>query len=439
MQLGAGQPRLRGLPRSTALLVVTEVLHNPHMAVHALEDQLEDTGHLVVHQRGGLAWLKEYVTALRSYASTIARAEVRLHDHRAVRPGDTGALSVDQLTPSHPDVRWHSADLNARWLSPTGYYWSLEAWGHTSSDASGGGPCKHATSVALAADLTRTWAVAISGTVPDGESVAASLSLQYGAHWPWVHTVDAEVILHLLRHADCERATGVPAGAAKVVNQMLLRWLQDGLRAMATHRAPFLVCPSHLPPQRCPTTQGGLGGVPGHRPTEHARGPQPRPAHSRRLRRPLRPTSPKDANAPRGRAASTDRPCADAPRRHTPWRGPRCSLCPRPRPHRDGQQPPGAAGQGRPHAGATQAPRPKGVALRRCRPPAAVPPVRRPGGDPGALARGMRPLAAPLAPLPASNARGGPPPPARGRGSMGGLVALRGRRMDRSLLFWAGT
>ena len=147
---------------------------------------------------------------------------------------------MDQLTPSHPDVRWHSADLNAGWLSPTGSYWIPEAWGHTSSDASGGGPCKHATSVALAADLTRMWAGAISGTVPDREGVAASLPLQYGAHRPWVHTVDAEVILHLLRHADRERTTGVPAGAAKVVNRMPLRWLRDGLCARGQHAGhPF--------------------------------------------------------------------------------------------------------------------------------------------------------------------------------------------------------
>ena len=125
------------------------VPHDPHMAVHALEDRPEDTGHLVVHQRGGPAWLKEHVTALRSWASTVAGAEIRLHDHPAISPGDTRALSVDQLTHSHPDVRWHFTDLNAGWLSPTGYYWIPEAWGHTSSDASGGGPCKHATSVAL--------------------------------------------------------------------------------------------------------------------------------------------------------------------------------------------------------------------------------------------------------------------------------------------------
>ena len=240
VQVGAGQPEPRGLPRGTALLVATGVPHDPHMAVHALEDHPEDTGHLVVHQRGGPAWLKEHVTALRSWASTVAGAEIRLHDHPAISPGDTRALSVDQLTPSHPDVRWHSADLNAGWLSPTGYYWIPEAWGHTSSDASGGGPCKHATSVALAADLTRTWAVAISGTVPDGEGMAASLPLHYGAHRPWVHTVDAEVILHLLRHADRERTTGVPAGAAKVVNQMPLRWLRDGLCARGQHAGhPF--------------------------------------------------------------------------------------------------------------------------------------------------------------------------------------------------------
>ena len=231
VQVGADQPKPRGLPRGTALLVAGGVPHDPHMAVHALEDQPEDTAHLVVHQRGGPAWLKEHVTVLRSWASTIAGAEVWLRDRPSISPGDTRVLSVDQLTPSHPDVRWHFADLNAGWLSPTGYYCIPEAWGHTSSGASGAGPCKHATSVALAADLTRTWAVAISGTVPDGEGVAASLPLQYGAHRPWVHTVDAEVILHLLRHADRERTTGVPAGAAKVVNQMPLRWLRDGLCA----------------------------------------------------------------------------------------------------------------------------------------------------------------------------------------------------------------
>ena len=240
VQVGAGHPRLRGLPRGTALLVATGVPHDPHMAVHALEDQPEDTGHLVVHQRGGPAWLKEHVTALRSWASMIAGAEIGLHDQPGISPGDTRALSVDQLTRSHPNVRWHSADLNAGWLSPTGYYWIPEAWGHSSSDASGSGPCKHATSVALAADLTRTWAQAISGTVPDREGVAASLPLQYGAEQPWIHTVDAEVILHLLRHADRLRTTGVPAGAAKVVNQMPLRWLRDGLRARGRHAShPF--------------------------------------------------------------------------------------------------------------------------------------------------------------------------------------------------------
>ena len=130
VQMGAGQPRTRGLPRGTALLVVRKVPHDPHMAVHALEDQPEDTGHLVVHERGGPAWLREHVTALRSWASTIAGADVRLQDHPAVRSGKTGALSMDQLTPSHPDVRLHSADLNAGWLRPTGYYWIPEAFRH---------------------------------------------------------------------------------------------------------------------------------------------------------------------------------------------------------------------------------------------------------------------------------------------------------------------
>ena len=167
--------------------------------------------------------------------STIAGAEVRLHDHPAIRTDDTRALNVDQLTPGHPNARWHFADLNAAWLSPTGYYWIPEAWGHTSSDVSGGGPCRQATSVALAANPTRTWVEAMSGTVPDGEGVATPLPLQYGIHRRWIHMVDAKVILHLLRHADREQATGVPAGAAELVNQMPLRWLQDSLRVRRQH------------------------------------------------------------------------------------------------------------------------------------------------------------------------------------------------------------
>ena len=52
--------------------------------------------------------------------------------------------------------------------------------------------------------------------------------------------MDAEVIIHLLRHADREWTTGVPAGAAKVVNQMPLRWLRDSLCARGQHAGhPF--------------------------------------------------------------------------------------------------------------------------------------------------------------------------------------------------------
>ena len=140
VQVGEGQHRPCGLPRGTTLLVATVVPHDPHMAVHTLEDQPEEAGHLVVHQRGGPAWLSEHITVLRSWVSTVAGAEVGNHDHPAIRPDDTRALSVDQLTRSHHNVKWHSAALNAGWLSPTGYYWIPEAWGHTSSNASGDGP-----------------------------------------------------------------------------------------------------------------------------------------------------------------------------------------------------------------------------------------------------------------------------------------------------------
>ena len=104
----------------------------------------------------------------------------------------------------------------------------------------GGGPCRHATSFAVAADLTRTWAVANLGTVSDGEGVAASLPLQYRTHRLCVHTVDGEVILDFWRHADREQATGVPAGAAKVVNQIPRRCLPDSLQVHGQHTGhPF--------------------------------------------------------------------------------------------------------------------------------------------------------------------------------------------------------
>ena len=94
--------------------------------------------------------------ALRSWASTLTGAEVRFSDHPAVHLDSRMALGVDKLVPSHPDVKWHSAFLNTGWLNPMGYYLIPEAWGHTSSDASGGGPHTHATGMALASDLTRT-------------------------------------------------------------------------------------------------------------------------------------------------------------------------------------------------------------------------------------------------------------------------------------------
>ena len=51
VQKGAGLPRLRGLPHVATLLVATAVPHDPHMALHALEDRPEDAGHLLVHHR----------------------------------------------------------------------------------------------------------------------------------------------------------------------------------------------------------------------------------------------------------------------------------------------------------------------------------------------------------------------------------------------------
>ena len=35
------------------------------------------------------------------------------YDHPLAKPNHPMALGVDQLTPTHPDVLWHSAALNA--------------------------------------------------------------------------------------------------------------------------------------------------------------------------------------------------------------------------------------------------------------------------------------------------------------------------------------
>ena len=72
--------------------------------------------------------------------------------------------------------------------------------------------------------------MAFPRTVPDKEGVTAPPPLHYGTHRPSVHTVDTKVILRAVRHADHEWTTGVPAGAAKGVNQIPLEWLQDSPR-----------------------------------------------------------------------------------------------------------------------------------------------------------------------------------------------------------------
>ena len=355
VRVRAGQPRPRGLPRGTAMLVAMGVPHDPHMAVHALEDRPEDTGHLVVHQRGGPAWLKEHVTALGSWASTIAGAEIRLHDHPAISPADTRALSVDQLTPSHPDVRWHSIDLNAGWLSPTGYYWIPEAWGRTSSDVSGGGPCKHASSVALAADLTRTWVVAISGTVPDGEGMAASLLYNTA---PTDHGSTQWTPKSSSTSCDTRIASG-PRGSPRAWQKWATRCPYGGSGTACAREGDT------------PGTRSGTSEPPRTTVTPYCTrrtGQCPRTPSCRTRPRTLATPS---SLSPVVTATSIYSPQRCGPsarlrsgrrrtmrcraRTHTSGRGPRHSLCPRPGPHRDANQPPGAAGQRRPHAGAAQA------------------------------------------------------------------------------------
>ena len=115
--------------------MATGVPDNPHMALHAMDEQPPDRGHVVLYQRGGLPWLRKHLMALRSWASTFNGADIRLHNHPSTGLDRAMALSVDQTVPTHPDVLWHPASLNAGWLNPPGYYWVPESWGHTSSDA----------------------------------------------------------------------------------------------------------------------------------------------------------------------------------------------------------------------------------------------------------------------------------------------------------------
>ena len=337
-----------------------------------------------------------------------------------------------------PPRHHHSAHLNAGWLCPAGYYWILEAWKHTSSDASGGGPRRHATSVALAAHLTSEWAVAVSDTEPDGEGVAASLPLEYGIHRPWVQMVDAEVIFHLLQHADHERATGVPAGAAKVVNQMSVRWLQDSLRVRGQHTVhPFWFAwatsnhsdallhkadwaasqdivlqntppgPSHAQLiiagrdghyELWPPNMRTLSPVAQQAQLDHAlthQGHTPLAAAHATAHVHVRDLSP----------AATRRRVLRARDGHTPVQ---CRL----RIRKEGLS---------------------GVAI------LPQPCLLFGGPEESPVHRHVGcAQAAPRASLPPGGARGGPPPPARRQGAVAGFVSLRRRRVDRSLLLWAG-
>ena len=176
--------------------------------------------------------------------SVLGRHDRRSGDPAARPPGNQPRRhQAAERGPTDPQPPRRPVALRrpkAGWLSPTGYYWIPEAWGHTSSDASGGGPCKHATSVTLAADLTRTWAVAISGTVPDGEEVAASLPPHGGrrSHHPPPAARRSR--------ADHGGSRGRSEGGQPDAPAVAPR---QPVRARATRRSPVLVRPSHFAPQ----------------------------------------------------------------------------------------------------------------------------------------------------------------------------------------------
>ena len=151
VQVAAGQPRRWGLPHGTTLLVVTAVPHDRYMA-----------GHLVVVQSGERAWLREHLKALQFWASTDARAGIRFHDHLATRPNDP----LDpECRPGGPPQRRHQVALFRPQHGVEQPHWIL-------FDLRGLGPhARHATSVALAADLAHTWVFAIPGMVPDRQGV----------------------------------------------------------------------------------------------------------------------------------------------------------------------------------------------------------------------------------------------------------------------------
>ena len=250
--------------------------------------------------------------------------------------------------------------------------------------------------------------VAISGTVPDGEGVAASLPLQYGAHRPWVHTVGAEVILHLLRHADCERTLGVPAGVAKLVNQMPLWWPQDGLCARGRHAGhPFryVRAASHhsdtlLHKANWAASQDiVLQNTP------------PDPGHAQLI------VAGRDGHLEVAQRAQTDH--ALTHRGHTPLGAAHATA------YVHARDLTATAINRR----ALRARDSQTARLRVCKERlsgVAVNPqpcLLCTGGDPGAHARGVRPLTVPLAPLPPGGTRGGPPSPTRGQSPVGGRGA----------------
>ena len=102
VQVRAGQPRPRGLPRGTTLLVATLVPHDPHITVHTLEDESKDAGHLVVHMT---AWEKKPCgRGLGTRMEPMVRNNARSGDlHTAVRRHLTGGVGATHPASAHGD------------------------------------------------------------------------------------------------------------------------------------------------------------------------------------------------------------------------------------------------------------------------------------------------------------------------------------------------
>ena len=168
--VGAGRPVPRGLRRNPAVIVASRVPHDQHMACHNLHDLGVAAGAL-----DGTPVLGKYLYQGRGPIPRPPNPQCKQHAGPWREP-------AGPQPPRHP-VAAHATqrgmvEAQQILLEPGGLAPNV------CRRLGRGEARRQTTEVALPAIISRTWAVALRGTIPVAEGVAASLPLPCGSEKP---------------------------------------------------------------------------------------------------------------------------------------------------------------------------------------------------------------------------------------------------------------